>query len=146
MVLLVAPAGTGQPVQAGMNAALRKGLQSPTLASLLQFLLAAVVLGCAVGAGLMGRGTFAQAANIPWWAWFGGAVGAVSVTVNLLAVSKVGAAPMIAAALVGPLIAAGIVDHFGWVGVSRVPLNPWRIAGMVLLLGGLFLVQKKYAR
>lgn len=142
-VLLAAIAGTGQPVQAAMNAELKRGVHSATLAALVQFVLSALVLGGCVAAGLLGRGTFSHASQVPKWAWLGGLIGAASVTVNLLAVERVSAATTIGAALVGQLIAAAIVDHFGWLGVERVALNGFRIAGLVLLLGGIFLVQKK---
>lgn len=142
-VLLAAIAGTGQPVQAAMNAQLRKGLGSPMLAAAVQFALAAVIVGACAAAGLLGRGTFSRASSLPWWAWLGGAVGAASVTVNLIAVSRVAAATTIASALVGQLAAAVVVDHFGWLGVERIPVNGSRIAGVVVLLIGVFLVQKR---
>lgn len=143
LVILAALAGTGQPVQAAMNSELRKGLESPTLASLVQFALASAAMGVCVAVGLLGRGTLSNAGNVPWWAWLGGVISAVSVTVNLMAVSRVSAGTTIAAALVGQMLAAIVVDHFGWLGVPRVALNPWRIGGAVLLLCGLVLVQKK---
>jgi transporter family-2 protein len=141
--LLAALAGTGQPIQAAMNAELREGLGAPFLASCVQFLIAATVLGVLVASGWLGRGSFAEASKIPWWAWLGGAIGAVSVTVNLLAVKEVGAGTTIGAALIGQLLAAIVVDHFGWLGVERTPLDGTRIAGVVLLLSGIVLIQKR---
>ena len=126
-----------------MNSELRKGLDSPTLASLVQFGFASAAMGVCVAAGLLGRGTLSNAGNVPWWAWLGGVISAVSVTMNLMAVSRVSAGTTIAAALVGQMIAALIVDRFGWLGVPRIAMNPWRIGGGVLLIAGLVLVQKK---
>jgi hypothetical protein len=40
------------------------------------------------------------------------------------------------------LVCAVLLDHFGWVGFEVHRVNPWRIAGCTLLLGGLFLVSK----
>ncbi len=49
------------------------------------------------------------------------------------------------AALIGiPKVSAGVViDNFGWLGVPRVPLNPWRVTGTVGLFVSAILLQKK---
>jgi transporter family-2 protein len=141
--LLAAVAGTGQPVQAAINAKLKDGLGSPSMASAVQFAIATALLAVAARAGLLGRGSLAGAGNVPWWGWLGGAIGAVTVTVNLVAVQKVAAATTIGSALVGQLIAAAVLDHFGWLGVERIPLNGWRIVGLLMLFGGIFFVQKR---
>ena len=50
---------------------------------------------------------------------------------------------VIAATVFGQLIAAVVIDHFGWLGVPQVRLNPWRIAGAVLLFVAALMMQKR---
>ncbi len=61
----------------------------------------------------------------------------------LIAIPKSGAALVITATVLGQLIAALILDHFGWLGVPRIPINPWRIAGAVGLFVSALLMQHK---
>jgi bacterial/archaeal transporter family-2 protein len=47
---------------------------------------------------------------------------------------------VVAATIAGQLAMAVIVDHFGWLGVARQPVTIARVAGIVLLAAGVFLV------
>ncbi len=50
---------------------------------------------------------------------------------------------LIAALVVGQLIMSAVIDHFGILNVPIVALSPNRIAGMVLLMAGLYLIQRQ---
>jgi len=41
------------------------------------------------------------------------------------------------------MIASILIDTFGWFGLPVVPLSSWRLSGILLLLVGVALVQKK---
>jgi len=45
--------------------------------------------------------------------------------------------------VLGQLVAALVLDHFGWLGVPRIPINAWRIAGAVGLFVSALLMQHK---
>jgi transporter family-2 protein len=45
-----------------------------------------------------------------------------------------------AATITGQLTMSVVVDQFGWLGVERDPLTLDRVAGLVLLAAGTFLV------
>ena len=62
---------------------------------------------------------------------------------GLIGIPKVSAGVVIAATVFGQITAAIVVDHFGWLGVPRVPITPWRIVGAVGLFVSVLLVQKK---
>ena len=55
----------------------------------------------------------------------------------------VGVANMLAAAIVGQLVASILVDHFGLLGGMRVSISPSRVFGVVLLFIGLYFIQRK---
>jgi transporter family-2 protein len=143
LALIAAIAGSGQAPQSAMNAKLREGVHSGTLAACLSFLLGALLLGMLAVRGVLGKGELRAPSRVPLWAWFGGAIGAAQVVANLVVVPRVSAGLGLGAALVGQLIAALVMDHFGWFGLQRVPINSWRIVGAVFLLAGIFLVQKR---
>jgi bacterial/archaeal transporter family-2 protein len=54
---------------------------------------------------------------------------------------KLGAATLVALILAGQAIASLAVDHFGWVGFDEQPITLLRVAGVVLLAGGVALVR-----
>lgn len=113
------------------------------LGTLVSFAIGLAVTGLLLAAGLMGRGSLTQAGQIPWWAWLGGVLGVVIVFVSLVAVSKVGAAVLIVVTVLGQVAMSLAMDAGGWLGVPRVPLSAWRIAGALLVLVGVLLTTKK---
>lgn len=73
----------------------------------------------------------------------GGVIGAAFVLLALVAVPRIGAGPLTAAAVSGQLIMAVIVDRFGWFDVPQHDLTPSRVLGIILLLAGLLLVSRR---
>lgn len=143
LVVLIALAGVGLAVQAATNARMGLALGAPVASALLNFVVGSVLLTLALASGAFGRARLAGLAEAPWWAYIGGALGAAFVTIAVLAVPRVGAAVTFAAVISGQLIGAMCIDTFGWLSVTQVPLNPWRIAGVILLLAGVYLIQQK---
>jgi transporter family-2 protein len=77
---------------------------------------------------------------MPWWAWFGGTMGAVYVTAATVLAPRLGAANLTALVVAGQLCATLALDHFGLVGFPVHHVNPARIAGAGLLFVGALLV------
>lgn len=143
LVLLLVLAGFGLTLQAAVNTRLREAVGSPALSALISFLVGAVPLALAAATGLLGRGRLTGLGGSPWWMWIGGLFGAFYVTLAVIGVQRVGAAVVVACAVGGQLAAALVLDSFGWLGVPRAPLNPWRVLGVVLVFAGVLLVQYK---
>lgn len=143
IVLLLVLGGTGLTVQAAVNTRLREAVGSPVLGALISFLVGMVPLALAVAMGVLGRGRLTGLGGQPWWMWLGGLFGAFWVTLAIVGVPRVGAAVVIACGVFGQLLAALMLDSFGWLGVPRVPLNPWRVLGVLLVFAGVLLVQTK---
>ena len=144
LIGLIALSGVGLPVQDALNAQLRNALKSPMLGALLSFVVGAVVLGTFAAFGVLGHGKLSGLSKTHWWVWMGGGLlGAFAVTVGLIGIPKVSAGIVIAATVLGQLLSAVVIDHFGWFGVPRVPLNPWRIAGALGLFVCVLMMQKK---
>jgi bacterial/archaeal transporter family-2 protein len=137
-------AGAGLPVQAAVNAHLRTDLDAPFTAAAISFVVATAAVLVILAVAFAGRAVPPDVAGLrgmPWWGWLGGLVGASYVTVSLLAVPQIGAAPTIALSIAGQQLASALVDHAGLFRLPRRPLTLGRIAGVVVLLWGAVVFQ-----
>ena len=73
----------------------------------------------------------------------GGVGGAAIVTVALIAVRPLGAGALIALLVTAQLVVAVVIDRFGWLGLSRVPISAIRVLGLVLAIAGTILVTRR---
>jgi transporter family-2 protein len=81
-----------------------------------------------------------QITSVPPYLFVGGFVGAAVLVTAVVAVPRLGAASLIAALIVGQLIGAMILDHFGLLGLQDTPMTPIRLGGAILLVIGMGLV------
>jgi transporter family-2 protein len=145
LIVLVVAAGSLMPVQIAINSRLREAIGSPVASALVSFLVGttALLVVMLLG-GLGGKGTgFPGFATAPWWAFLGGLCGAIYVCLSIIALPRLGAAVIIAAAVLGQQVASMILDSSGWLGVPRVPLTGARLAGTLLLFVGVWLLQRR---
>jgi bacterial/archaeal transporter family-2 protein len=142
--LLAFVAGALIPVQAAANAALSKSIQGNVpFAALTLFVVAGVAT--AVGAVLAG-GQIPSAAALraaPWWSYIGGLIVAFYVfTITFLA-PRLGVGTAIALIVIGQVVAALTIDHFGLLRSLTFPLTPGRMVGAVLMAVGVFLALRR---
>lgn len=90
-----------------------------------------------------GKGNLGQVAHIPKVWLIGGALGATAVTCSILAVQRIGVAGTLSAAVLGQILAGLVIDHFGLLGVTKTPLDPSRVLGVLLMMVGLYLVLRQ---
>lgn len=142
---LAALGGFAIAMQVPINSRLREAVASPVMSATISFVTGAAALLLITGTGALG-GTglgWAGMRTAPAWAYLGGLCGVCYVLFAILALPKVGAAVTIASAVFGQQAAALLVDSLGLFGVPRVPLTTARLAGAVLVLLGVWLVQRK---
>jgi len=143
ILVAVLLAGAGIPVQVASNNRLEKAVHSAPLSVAISFVIGSLAMVILTASGLLGHPKLAGAWSAPWCACIGGLLSAAIVILSIIALPQSGAAAVIAATVFGQLLAAAILDHFGWLGVPQVRINVWRIVGIVLLLGGTLLMQRK---
>lgn len=141
-MLLAFLAGVGLAAQIPLNVQLRQGVGHPTLSAFISFSLGALVLGLYVLATRVPWPAAATLAQVPWWAWLGGTLGALYVSATIVLGPKLGAGLFVVLVIAGQLAAALTIDHFGWLGAAPQPLNPWRVAGAALAVLGVVLIQR----
>jgi transporter family-2 protein len=138
-------AGAVLPIQGAVNAQLRADVDAPVTVGAFSFLVAtasmAVVLAAVVALNRSARPSAARLRSLPWWGWLGGACGATYVTSVFVLIPEIGVAPTVALTVAGQQIASVFVDRYGLLRLPRRPISPPRLAGVVLMLIGVALIQ-----
>ncbi len=129
-------------MQPAVNARLGKSIGTVQAASV-SFLVGTVVLVSVAAFVDGGLGSLGNLGKAPWWAFVGGLLGAVYVTVALVAVRTLGAAGLTAAVITGQLAISVVIDRFGLLGVARQQITLSRVAGLALLVAGVALVVRR---
>ena len=132
--------GVLNTVQSGSNATLAKTLHQPILAALIVTAVngvAYLAVAPIVGLHLPKDGAFA---TVPWWAWCGGAFGGIYVLSSIFFAQKLGGGVFIGLTVTAGVVTSVAMDHYGLVGFEQHTASWPRLAGAVLMLGGLALV------
>ncbi|NOT43831.1 MAG: DMT family transporter [Acidobacteria bacterium] len=140
-VLLTVCAGAGLAAQAVINAELRAALGSAQWAALISFTVGLLALGVPFLVMRDGPPDLVGASRQPWWIWIGGALGAAYILLAIFLTPRLGAALLIASVIVGQLVGALVIDHYGWFGVPVQRLTVLRVVGGCLLLAGAALIR-----
>jgi transporter family-2 protein len=141
-VLVGVGAGCLVGMQAPINSRLGKSVGSVQAATF-SFLVGTALLLLIVAFVHGGLGGLGRVGHAPWWALVGGLLGAVYVTVALIAVRTLGASGLAAVVITGQLAISVAIDRFGLFGIAKQHIDASRIAGLVLLVVGALLVVRK---
>ena len=136
-------AGAFTNVATGMNTTLGKSFVEHRLLAALAIQVAgtiALFVTALVGGGFSARPSTEALAGMPWWAWLGGAVQALTVFSVLVAAGTAGAALFSALTVTGGTIAALVLDHYGLLGFAQHDASILRIGGCALLVAGTVMV------
>lgn len=131
--------GVGIPIMGALNSGLGQRLGSPWAAGFLLFALGAAVTGAAMA--LMGAPKQGWLAAPPVL-YIGGLFVAFYVLSVTWTAPRIGVGNAVFFTLVGQIVAAGAIDQFGLFGAMRSPLTVQRLAGMALMLIGLFFARR----
>jgi bacterial/archaeal transporter family-2 protein len=129
-------------LQAPINSRLGKSVGTPEAATL-SFLVGTLALVLILLIARGGIGGLGHIGRAPWWALVGGLLGAVYVSVALVAVRTLGASGLTAVVIGGQLAISVVIDRFGLLGVAKQAVGAQRIFGLVLLAVGVALVVRK---
>jgi bacterial/archaeal transporter family-2 protein len=141
--LLSVIAGVAVAFQTGVNSQLRTDTNNPVLTALISFVVGTVALAILYFSLFRQSPMFPANTDFLWWKFTGGLLGVLYVTAVVIAAPRIGAANSLAFIVAGQFVAAIIIDHYGWM---RLPVNPvttYRVLGIMLLLAGVYLIQKK---
>ncbi|MEO9864649.1 MAG: DMT family transporter [Yoonia sp.] len=138
--LIMLAAGIGVPVLAALNAALGRTIGSPAVAAATLFLVA--FASAAIVALLTAPQAAAKIATAPKHLLLGGVLIAFYVLSITWIAPVIGVGNAVFLVLIGQMIAAATIDHFGLFGANVAPLNATRAAGICVMAAGVFITQK----
>jgi transporter family-2 protein len=112
------------------------GTASSVVVHLSGFILSAVLLLLRGGEKIRDWNT------LPWYMLIAGFFGVLLFQTITLVLPRLGATPMIVLIIIGQLLTGVVLDSFGWLGVTARPMDITRIAGIVLLVLGGYIIVK----
>lgn len=141
-VVFALVAGVLLPTQAGINTQLPKSLGHPLLAACVSFIVGTIALLLYTFERHIPLPTLSVAMQAPWYLWLGGLLGAFYLTTTIILAPVLGAATMLGLIVTSQMLASIVIDHFGLVGFPIHPISLWRSVGAILLIIGVFLIQR----
>ncbi|HEU5147422.1 MAG TPA: DMT family transporter [Chryseosolibacter sp.] len=140
-ILLVLIAGSFLPIQAGLNTRLGNATGNAVYAALISFVVGGIALLLYI---LITRqdGNVAGAKAAPLVDWTGGIIGAVYVTVTILAFPRIGPALTFGLVVAGQMIMSVVLDHTNTLVAQQHAFNLYRLLGIAMIIGGVVLLRK----
>lgn len=141
-LVLALLAGAMIPFQSAMNAQLGKALQSPYYSALTVFIVACVSLLLYILASRFAIPTTTQYASAPKWSYLGGILGGTYILLIVICAPKLGIGNVTVMVLLGQILAATLIDHFGLLNATVHTITWQRVIGLSLMIAGVYLVKK----
>jgi transporter family-2 protein len=135
--------GVAVAFQTGVNSQLRTDTNNPVLAALISFSVGTIFLLIIYVGFFRQTPMFPAETHFQWWKFTGGLLGVFYVTCVVIVAPRIGAANALAFIVAGQFIAAMIIDHYGLMRLPLTQITLNRVLGIVLLLAGVYLIQKK---
>lgn len=140
-LVLALISGILMAVQGSLNAALSKVI------GLLETNFVVHVVGTGIlimllFVGRLGRGNLHALSQAPWYTYLGGVISVFIIYLVAASIPKVGVANATTAIIVGQVLTAMLIDHFGGFGLERIPCGWIQMVGLLLLAIGARLLLK----
>ena len=135
--------GIALTIQTAINTQLREYLTSPLQAAFLSFLIGTLVLAVMVLLQSAERPGLQQLAQIPWFLWLGGFLGVYAISVSIYTAPKMGFLTFSGVVIFGQLLMSMLLDHFGWLGTEKAPVNWQRLLGGIVIFVGVILTLQR---
>jgi len=138
--IIMLTAGIGIPILAALNAQLGRVIEAPAVAGVILFMVA--VCCSALVALVTDPSGFTRLASAPKHLMLAGVLVAFYVLSITWIAPVFGVGNAVFFVLLGQLISAAAIDHFGLFGAQVTPLTATRLLGIGLMATGVFVTQK----
>lgn len=135
--------GIALTIQTAINTQLREYLASPLQAAFLSFLIGTLVLAVMVLLHPAEKPGLQQLAQIPWFLWLGGFLGVYAISFSIYTAPKMGFLTFSGVVIFGQLLMSMLLDHFGWLGTEKAPVNWQRLLGGIVIFVGVILTLQR---
>ena len=137
-LIIALAAGVALATQSAINTQLAKAMSGEAvIATFISFAVGTIVLFFIAWVKTDLWGNLSTVPSQPWWKLIGGILGAVVVFTTVLLAPKLGITAMLFFIIVGQLITATTIDHFGLIGMPIREVNITKLIGLIIVAFGL---------
>ena len=137
-LIVALAAGVALATQSAINTQLAKAMSGEAvIATFISFAVGTIVLFFIAWVKTDLWGNLSTAPSQPWWKLIGGILGTVVVFTTVLLAPKLGITAMLFFIIVGQLITATTIDHFGLIGMPIREVNITKFIGLIIVAFGL---------
>lgn len=137
-LIIALAAGVALATQSAINTQLAKAMSGEAvIATFISFAVGTLVLFFIAWVKTDLWGNLSAIPSQPWWKLIGGVLGAVVVFTTVLLAPKLGITAMLFFIIVGQLITATTIDHFGLIGMPIREVNITKFIGLIIVAFGL---------
>ena len=137
-LIIALAAGVALATQSAINTQLAKAMSGEAvIATFISFAVGTIVLFFIAWVKTDLWGNLSAIPSQPWWKLIGGVLGAIVVFTTVLLAPKLGITAMLFFIIVGQLITAATIDHFGLIGMPIREVNIMKLIGLIIVAFGL---------
>ncbi len=137
-LIIALAAGVALATQSAINTQLAKAMSGEAvIATFISFAVGTIVLFFIAWVKTDLWGNLSAIPSQPWWKLIGGILGAIVVFTTVLLAPKLGITAMLFFIIVGQLITAATIDHFGLIGMPIREVNITKFIGLIIVAFGL---------
>ena len=137
-LIIALAAGVALATQSAINTQLAKAMSGEAvIATFISFAVGTIVLFFIAWVKTDLWGNLSAIPSQPWWKLIGGVLGAIVVFTTVLLARKLGITAMLFFIIVGQLITAATIDHFGLIGMPIREVNITKFIGLIIVAFGL---------
>mgnify|MGYP000575561938 FL=1 len=137
-LIIALVAGVALATQSAINTQLAKAMSGEAvIATFISFAVGTIVLFFIAWVKTDLWGNLSAIPSQPWWKLIGGVLGAIVVFTTVLLAPKLGITAMLFFIIVGQLITAATIDHFGLIGMPIREVNITKFIGLIIVAFGL---------
>lgn len=141
-IVFAVMAGAMLPIQAALNGKMGKAVGDPVYAAFISFVVGSVALLVYLFATKTDLSTISQAKSVEWSVWTAGILGGFYVACVIILAPKLGVALTFGLVVTGQLGISLVIDNYGLLGIPVHAISWQRIAGVLLITGGVVLIRK----
>ncbi|MEL7001397.1 MAG: DMT family transporter [Bacteroidota bacterium] len=142
LIVLAITAGAVLPVQAALNGKMGRAVGDPVYAAFISFVVGSIALLAYLVATKTDLTTLSEAKTVDWSVWTAGILGGFYVACVIILAPKLGVALTFGLVVTGQLGISLLIDNFGLLGIPVHSISWQRIAGILLIIGGVVLIRK----
>ena len=137
-LIIALAAGVALATQSAINTQLAKAMSGEAvIATFISFAVGTIVLFFIAWVKTDLWGNLSAIPSQPWWKLIGGVLGAIVVFTTVLLAPKLGITAMLFFIIIGQLITATTIDHFGLIGMPIREVNITKFIGLIIVAFGL---------